>query len=174
MSEEQISRQSVHEELERTREAFHQLARQASPQALRRRTDGTRWTNRQMLFHMLLGYLVVRTLVPLVRTLGRLPEPVSRGFAMVLNAVARPFHVVNYLGGCGGALVFRGGRLTAQVDRTIAALHRQLDHETDASLAWRMHFPTDWDPYFTETMSVLEVYHYGTQHFDHHRKQLTV
>ena len=31
-----------------------------------------------------------------------------------------------------------------------------------------------WDPYFKTTMSVLEVYHFGTQHFDHHRRQLTL
>ena len=37
-----------------------------------------------------------------------------------------------------------------------------------------MHFPTDWDPYFAPTMSVLDLYHYGTQHFDHHRRQLTL
>jgi hypothetical protein len=127
-----------------------------------------------MLFHMLLGYLVVRTVLPVVRFLGRSPDPVSRVFAGALNAGTRPFHVVNYFGGCGGALIFHDRRLVAMVDRTIAALHRHLDGETDRSLALRMHFPTGWDPYFALTMSVLDVYHYGTQHFDHHRKQLTL
>ena len=169
-----VSRQSVHDELDAARETFHRLVRDSSPADLRRRTDGTRWTNRQLLFHMLLGYLVVRTLLPLVRFLGRRPPRVGRGFAGLLNSATRPFHLVNYLGGCGGALVFRDARLLAQVDRTIAALHRQLDRETDASLALRMPFPTGWDPYFTDSMSVLEVYHYGTQHFDHHLRQLTV
>lgn len=37
-----------------------------------------------------------------------------------------------------------------------------------------MHFPTAWDPYFEPTMSVLDVYHFATQHFDHHRRQLTL
>ena len=37
-----------------------------------------------------------------------------------------------------------------------------------------MHFPTTWDPYFQPTMSVLDVYHFATQHFDHHRRQLTL
>ena len=36
-----------------------------------------------------------------------------------------------------------------------------------------MHFPTDWDPYFRPTMSVREVYHYGTEHYQHHH-QLTL
>jgi hypothetical protein len=25
-------------------------------------------------------------------------------------------------------------------------------------------FPTSWDPYVTDTMTVLDVYHFGTQH----------
>ena len=37
-----------------------------------------------------------------------------------------------------------------------------------------MHFPTAWDPYFKPTMSVLDVYHFATEHFDHHRRQLTL
>ena len=64
--------------------------------------------------------------------------------------------------------------MVALLDRTVRALHRNLSAETDESLARTMHFPTAWDPYFTPTMSVLDVYHFGTQHFDHHRKQLTL
>ena len=37
-----------------------------------------------------------------------------------------------------------------------------------------MHFPVGWDPYFKDMMTLGEVYHYGTQHFDHHRAQLTL
>jgi hypothetical protein len=37
-----------------------------------------------------------------------------------------------------------------------------------------MHFPTRWDPYFRDTMTVLDVYHYGTEHYDHHHRQLTL
>ena len=46
---------------------------------------------------MLLGYGLLRSLLPLVRTLGRLPDGFSRAFAGALNAATRPFHVVNYL-----------------------------------------------------------------------------
>jgi hypothetical protein len=46
------------------RRDFRALIATASPAGLRRRTNGTRWTNRQLLFHMVLGYLVVRTLMP--------------------------------------------------------------------------------------------------------------
>ena len=168
------SRQAVHAELERARVEFASLVERAGPADLRRTTDGTRWTNQQMLFHMLFGYLIVRALLGLVRMFGRLPDSWSSVFAAGLNAGTRPFHLVNYLGSCGGALVFRGPRLVAKFDRTIASLHRHLDAETDAALGRVMHFPTGWDPFFTDRMSLLDVYHYGTQHFDFHARQLTL
>lgn len=168
------NRAQVHAEFERVRETFHWLVETSSPSDLRRPTDGTRWTNAQLLFHMMLGYFVVRSLLRLVRILGRMPEGVSRRFAQVLNAGTRPFHTVNYLGGCAGALVLRGPRLTAMADRTIDALHRRLDAETDEALERRMHFPTGWDPFFADTMSLMDLYHYGAVHFDFHRHQLTL
>ncbi len=70
--------------------------------------------------------------------------------------------------------MLRGPRLTAMLDRVVASLHRKLDLETDDALRRGMAFPTGWDPYFRDHMSLLEVYHYGTQHFDHHRAQLTL
>ncbi|SDT21950.1 DinB superfamily protein [Actinopolymorpha singaporensis] len=169
-----MDRQSIHAEMEHARATFQALVSQASPAALGRDSDGTRWTNQQLLFHMLFGYMIVRRLLPLVRTLGRLPDGFSRRFARMLNTTTRPFHVVNYLGSCGGALVFRGARLTRKFDKTVAALHRNLDQETDDALARGMHFPVDWDPFFADKMSLLDVYHFGTQHFDFHQQQLTL
>lgn len=167
-------RRSIHEDLERARADLHHLVATASPADLRRRTDGTRWTNQQMLWHMVFGYLIVSRLLHLVRWFGRAPDPVSRTFAAMLEAGTRVFHVVNYVGAVGGALVFRGPRLLRQLDRTIHRLHRRLDAESDATLALRMHFPVGWDPFFRDTMTLIDVYRYGTQHYDLHRAQLTV
>jgi hypothetical protein len=159
-------------EMRRAQADFHQLIARATPDDLRRMTDGTRWTNRQLLFHIVLGYGVVRTLLPVVRILGRLGR--SRGFAATLNAGRRPFHWINYIGPCVAARLLSLGAIAALLDRSIDSLRRRLAIETDRSLALTMHMPTDWDPYFTPTMSVLGVYHFGTQHFDHHRRQLTL
>ena len=169
-----MDRSSIHDEMERSRTIVHELVSGASAADLRRHSDGTRWTNGQLLYHMVFGYMIVRALLGLVRIFGRLPDRFGRAFSRTLNAGTRPFHIVNYLGSCGGALIFHGPRLTRQLDRTIAALHRHLDREGDQALARRMHFPVDWDPYFTDTMSLLDVYHYGTQHFVHHQRQLTL
>lgn len=159
-------------ELRRARAEFHGLVGAASAEDLRRPSDGTRWTNRQLLFHMVLGYGVVRSLLPLVRTLGRLGR--SRGFAATLNAGRRPFHRVNYLGPCVAARLLPPRATTALLDRVIGSLRRRLASETEQSLALSMHMPTGWDPYFAPTMSVLDVYRFGTRHFDHHRRQLTL
>ena len=52
---------------------------------------GTRWTNEQLLFHMVFGYMVVLRLLVLVRVFGRLPDRISAQFARMLNATAIPF-----------------------------------------------------------------------------------
>jgi hypothetical protein len=169
-----VDRQSVQAEMARAGAELRVLATQATPADLRRVSAGTRWTNEQLLFHMVFGYMVVRALLPLVRLFGRLPDRTGRAFAGLLNAGRRPFHVVNYLGSCGGALVFHGPRLVRQMDRTVAALSRKVDQETDEALGRTMRFPVAWDPFFRDRMTLLEVYHYGTQHFDYHRQQLTL
>jgi hypothetical protein len=165
-----VGRNEIVEELRRVQADFHQLASTASPDDLRRRSHGTRWSNRQLLYHMVFGYVIVRTLLPLVHVLGRLGH--SRGFAATLNAGHRPFHLINYLGSCGGGQILTTRAQAALLDRTIDVLQRKLAGETEASLALAMHFPTAWDPYFKPTMSVLDVYHFATQHYDHHRRQL--
>lgn len=171
---ERVDRDSIHEEMERARAQFHRILDAASADGLRQGTRATRWNNQQLLFHMLFGYMIVRTLLPLVRTMGRVPDWMSKAFAKALNAGTRPFHVINYLGSCGGATVFRGERMAARLDRTIDSLHRHLDAEHESALGRGMHFPVDWDPYFGEVMTLADVYHYGSQHFEHHRRQLTI
>ena len=60
-----FDRQPIHDELERLRFDLHQLVEQATARDRRRRTDGTKWTNGQMLWHMAFGYVIVwRLLLP--------------------------------------------------------------------------------------------------------------
>ena len=126
---------------------------------------------------LLTGYrrdwrLIVRTLMPLVHLLGRWGR--SNRFAALLNAARRPFHVVNYVGSWAGGQIVPPAAMVSLMRRTLRALRRRLDRESEHTLALTMHFPTDWDPYFRPTMTVREVYHYGTEHYEHHRRQLTL
>jgi hypothetical protein len=169
-----VDRAAITAELEGARLVLHDLLAGAGPADLRRRSDGTRWTNEQLLFHMVFGYLVVRVLLHLVRVVSRLPAPVGRVLAAVLEAAQRPFHVVNYYGSCAAALVFDHARMGWLCDRAIAALRRSLQREDDAGLRRGMPFPVGWDPCFRPYMTVADLYRYPTQHFEHHRRQLTL
>ena len=98
----------------------------------------------------------------------------SRRFAALLNAARRPFHVINYVGSWAGGQLVPPATMVMLMRRTLRALQRRLSRETEQSLALTMHFPTAWDPYFRQQMTVQDVYHYGTEHYDHHWRQLTL
>lgn len=146
----------------------------ATPNELRRTSNGTRWTNEELLFHMVFGYMVVRALIPLVHLVSRLPEPVGRGFAALLNAGTRPFDAVNYWGSRAAALVYNRRRMGQKLEKTVAAISRRLELESADSLSRSMPFPDRWDPFFAASMSLLDVYAYPTLHFDFHAKQLSL
>lgn len=107
------SRAQIHAELDRVRRDFHALVACATPHDLQRKSEGTQWTNRQLLFHMLFGYLITRTLRLIVKLMSRAPDPVQSGFAAALNGATRPFHRINYWGACAGAALIAPVRADA-------------------------------------------------------------
>lgn len=170
-----IDRAEIAGELERARVGFHRLLDQAERRdAWARPTHDTRWTNEQLLFHMVFGYMVVQRLIVLIKVFGRSPDSVSRVFARVLNAVTAPFDVVNYYGSCAAALVYNRHRMGAKMDRVIAALRDNLERESDDALRCGMHFPTRWDRFFKDYMTLEGLYRYPGEHYDFHARQLTL
>ena len=169
-----IWRDDVRAELEEARTTFHRLLASASELELGQQSNGTRWTNRQLLFHMLFGYMIVRSLLILVKVLGRLPLSFSRVFVRLLDAATRPFNVANHWGSVVGSRVFRDERMGPKFDAVVASLRRHLDRETQDNMKREMAYPTKWDPFFKPTMSLIDIYHYPKQHFDFHQRQLTV
>ena len=168
-----MDRRDIDAALERATADFHRLLDSATRAELRTPTNGTRWTNKQLLFHMLFGFVVVRVLLPLVKGFGRLPPAVSGVFAAILNAGTRPFHVLNYLSALPGGTVLGSPAMGRLMDSTIEHLRGSLARESERTLGLAMHFPVGWDPYFKHVMTVADVYRYPTQHYDHHRRQLT-
>ncbi|MFB7256210.1 DinB family protein [Streptomyces nojiriensis] len=169
-----MDRQAVHEDYERARQTFHRLLDSASEEELSGATHGTKWTNEQLLWHMLFGYMVVLRLLLLVRVFSRLPRSVSRVFARGLDAATVPFDRVNYVGPRGAVKFYGPRRMGAAFDRVIDSLHRHLASEPDARLARGMHYPVRWDPFFKDFMTLADIYRYPTRHFDFHRRQLTL
>jgi len=167
-------RDNVSGEMEHARARFHALLRTASDTGLRRPSRGTRWTNEQLLFHMLFGYIIVRALLRVVRLFGALPPLFSKTYAALLDRAIKPFDAVNYWGSRIGAVVYNRHRMGPKFDRVIASLQRQLDNTDTAALSTGMHFPTNWDPFFRDYMTLREIYRYPTQHFDFHQDQLTL
>ena len=74
-----LDRGAIIEEMDEAKATLRRLLYLADAPTLARRSNGTRWTNEQLLFHMVFGYMVVRALLVLVRIFGRLPPRVSRG-----------------------------------------------------------------------------------------------
>lgn len=146
----------------------------ATAEDLRRKSNGTKWTNEELLFHMVFGFMVVRALLPLVHTVSRLPGRPGQVFAALLNAGTRPFDAANYWGSRAAATVYNRRRMGRKLDRTIASLSRRLERETPATLSRSMAFPDRWDPFFAPLMTVNDVYAYPTLHFDFHAKQLSL
>ena len=112
---------------------------------------------------MVFGYMLVQRLLILVHFLSRLPEPVSRVYARVLNAATRPFHPINYYGSCAAALYYNRRRMGAKLAK-----------ESDEALRRGMHFPTGWDPFFADYMTLEDIYRYPGEHFDFHARQLVL
>ena len=168
-----MDRAAISGEMEQDLARLHALLTTSDAADLRRGSHGTRWTNEQLLYHMVFGYLIVRTLLPLVRTIGRLPPAVGRGWAALLDCTTRPFHVINYWGSVGGARVLNHSRMGPLADRTVASLQRNLAKESEAALYRGMPFPAGWDPYFGY-LTLAEVYRSATRHFEHHRRLLTL
>jgi hypothetical protein len=167
-------REEIRNELDRTCRAFHGLLDAADEFGLDSPSDGTRWTNRQLLFHMMFGYMVVRALLPLVNVVNRLPASVGRAFAAVLNVATGPFNSINYWGSVVGSHLYRDQRMGPKFDAVIAALERRLARESEADMNCTMAYPTRWDPFFKDAMTLTDVYRYPTQHFEFHRRQLTL
>jgi hypothetical protein len=68
-----VDRAALATDLERVRADFHDVLDLAGEDEWDKPTAGTRWTNEELLFHMVFGYMVVQRLLRLVRLFGRLP-----------------------------------------------------------------------------------------------------
>ena len=169
-----VDRAAIVAEMDTVRSMFRHVVESADVTGLARRSNGTRWTNEQLLYHMLFGYMVGRALLIIVKAFGRLPAGASRRFASGLDRASVPFNFINYWGSVGGAKVFSAKRMANMCDRVVGSLQRHLERESERELQRGMRFPTGWDPFFKPYMTLADVYHYPTQHFDFHREQLSL
>ena len=123
---------------------------------------------------MLFGYLLVHNLLILVKVLSRLPATGLQGVRghPECRHQTLPRGQLPGLARRGRVLGRSGmGRL---MDLVVRRLQRFVTDAGEDALNRGMHFPVGWDPYFRDYMTRREIFHYPTQHYDHHRRQLTL
>jgi hypothetical protein len=159
-------------ELESTRADFHELLQTLSDEAWHRQSRNLGWTNGQILFHMTFGFMILRSLIPLVRVFGSLPKQYSKLFSKALDLATPLFNRINAFGARGGGTVFGRRRLGARFESTYRSLLRMLDTIGDDEWGKGMYYPTRWDPLFDEYMTLEKLFQYPIMHFRFHRDQL--
>ena len=165
-------REEILAELAATRSAFHALLEPLSDADLRKPSHNPGWTNGEILFHMTFGFILILTLGPMVRLWGRLPKRSSSGFARLLNGMTGFFNWFNALGPRAGGKVFTRKRIGRLYDWVYRALVRLVNSVHDDEWTRGMYYPDRWDALFSEYMTLEQVLHYPTVHFNFHVEQL--
>ncbi|HEX6728466.1 MAG TPA: DinB family protein [Pyrinomonadaceae bacterium] len=159
-------------ELEAGREEFHSMADAISEPGWNESSNNPGWTNGQVLFHILLGFILVLPLSWLLIFFGHLPRVCGKAFAAILNFSTPLFHWINKIGPRAAARVLgRNGviRMFGQVHRAILI---RLERVRSSQWALSMHFPTRWDPRFRADMRLEDLFFYPVAHLRHHSAQL--
>lgn len=161
-------------ELESARVDFHRALAALSHDGWRARSRNAGWTNGELCFHMLLGFILVPPLYWIMRAMHPLPAWCDTGFARLLDASTPLFNRVNALGPRIGARVLSPRGVSRQLDRAMGRIVRRLDRLTPEDRALHMHYPTRWDPRFTPVMTVEQLLRYPIGHLRHHLAQLSI
>ncbi len=166
-------RDEIRSELESARSTFHELLNSLSDKDLQKKSHNPGWTNREILFHMLLGFIVIDMLLPMVKMFGRLPPVYSKIFANILNFSTPVFNVVNAFGARMGGRIFSKHFLEKKFDGVIQNLLKKLEVVKNDEWEQGMYYPNKWDGLFGEYMTIKKLFHYPTTHFKFHREQLS-
>ena len=171
-SDVESQRTLLRSELEAARDEFLVMAASISDRAWTEPSRNPGWTNGQLLFHVLLGFILV---IPLANTLvffGHLPALCSRGLAGILNFSTPLFNRVNAAGPRAGARLLGRAGIIRQFDRVHKAILTRLERVRPGDWALAMHYPTRWDPRFQTPMHLEGLFRYPVTHLRHHRAQL--
>jgi hypothetical protein len=165
-------REHLRSDLEAAQQEFYDMVASISEQSWAKPSDNPGWTNGQLLFHVLLGFILVLPLAGIMVFFGHLPAVCSRIFAAILNFSTPLFNRINAVGPRAGAsLVGRAG-LINRFDQVHGAILERLDRVRPGDWPLAMHYPTRWDPRFKTPMHIEDLFRYPVEHLRHHRHQL--
>lgn len=161
-------------DLEAARGEFHVMAASISEKAWTGPSHNPGWTNGQLLFHVLLGFILVLPLASFLVFFGHLPALCSRIFAWILNFSTPLFNRVNAAGPRVGARLLGRAGVIREFNRVHGAILTRLERVHSREWALAMHYPTRWDPSFRSAMHLEELFRYPITHLRHHQAQLWV
>ena len=164
----------VRADLEWIARDYSAILKAARPEELGLPTYGTAWTNRQLLFHMLLGQRITRMVIAVMGVFSRLPPGASRGWAAGMAAATPLYNRLNWAGGVVGGRLFTLAHMGRQMEAVTAKILHFYDHARPDEMGRGMTIPPSWDPYFSTWMDRAQLMTWAPKHYQHHRRQLTL
>ena len=159
-------------DLEAAKAALHRAADSLGDASWNKASANPAWTNGQVMFHVLLAFMLLPYLVPLARLFGALPPSGSKPFAAVLDLATPLFNWINGQGPRGAGTVFSRARLIRRYDALHDYAFRAVVKTRPADLQRGMYYPRRWDPMFSGYMTMGDVLRYPLIHMTHHLGQL--
>ena len=148
------------------------MANALSERAWAMPSHNPRWTNGQLVFHVLLGFILVPPLARLFVVFGHLPRVCSRAWATILNLATPLFNRINAIGPRAGARLLGRAGILRQFDRVHRRMLARLDRTRARDWTRTMHYPTRWDPRLRADMHLADLFRYPIDHLRHHRSQM--
>jgi hypothetical protein len=168
----ETQRARLRADLDAAHQEFHAMAGILSARAWAEPSRNPAWTNGQLLFHVLLGFILVPPLARLLVLFGHLPPVCARTFAGILNLSTPVFNRMNAIGPRAGARILGKAGVLRQFDRVHPRILARLDRIRPGDWSLTMHYPTRWDPRFRTDMRLQDLFRYPVDHLRHHRSQL--
>lgn len=168
----EAQRTRLRSDLEAARGEFHAMVASISEREWTGPSQNPGWTNGQIVFHILLGFILVVPLAWLLVFFGRLPALCSRIFAGALNLSTPLFNRINAMGPRAGARLLGRAGIITEFDQVHGAILGRLDRARPSNWAAAMSYPTRWDPRFQKRMDLAALLRYPVDHLRHHRDQL--
>jgi hypothetical protein len=167
-------RAKLRSDLAAARQEFCDMVAATAGQSWAKPSHNPCWTNGQLLFHVLIGFILVMPLAGILVFFGHLPAVCSRIFAAILNFSTPLFNRINAVGPRAGARLLGQEGLITKFDQVHGAILERLEHVRPSDWALAMHYPTRWDARFKTPMRLEDLFRYPVDHLRHHRGQLRV
>ena len=155
----------LRQEIEATRQAFHQLLAQVPETAFFQPSDNPAWTVGEVLYHI---SLAPRFLLQDVKMIT------GQSWFLRFVPILMPKWLFNWL---NARLTRYGARnltrqfLADEYDKAHAITVKALDSVTEADLTKSLHYP-NWDPLLSGEVTLERLFHYVKVHFDSHAVQI--